>query len=163
MQLEGLGNLKNLWLHRDSNPRPSGLLHSASTICATAYIYHWLMNLKKTLIFRKSIWHLFNGADSSSQYRSTASNTVMLMKYVLEKNVKEAIEAIFTVISKHSPERNWGNLRKYSGWIDSILVQNRTENLPKLVTGWVNVLGGQKIISNYDIYKSTGKAYGKLE
>jgi hypothetical protein len=36
MRLEGLDQLKKNPLHRDSNPRPSGLQHSASTNYATA-------------------------------------------------------------------------------------------------------------------------------
>jgi hypothetical protein len=37
VRLEGLSQLKSQWPHRESNPRPSGLWHSASTNYATAY------------------------------------------------------------------------------------------------------------------------------
>jgi hypothetical protein len=36
VRLEGLGQMKIQWSHRESNPRPSGLYHSASTNYATA-------------------------------------------------------------------------------------------------------------------------------
>jgi hypothetical protein len=37
MMLEGLGKLQMQGSHRESNPRPSGLQHSASTNFATAW------------------------------------------------------------------------------------------------------------------------------
>jgi hypothetical protein len=42
LRLEGLGQLKKKIFHRDSNPQPSGLYHSASTNYATAYHIQWV-------------------------------------------------------------------------------------------------------------------------
>jgi hypothetical protein len=52
MQLEGLDTMKKIRrLHRDSNPRPSGLYHSVSTIYATTYryIYKKVVQLLRTI------------------------------------------------------------------------------------------------------------------
>jgi hypothetical protein len=57
LRLEGLGKLKKIqWPHRESNPRPSGLWHSASTNYATAC--RWKPGIKSKLTSWARKWVL---------------------------------------------------------------------------------------------------------